>query len=109
MNTKYDLPELSKYSELSSDEQIAIHQMLISYVRSDHFFNIILTNDVEPYDLVKIVSISFENREAAIWVHFETITAERLTMPLDFISRIEICGQEETGYPHLKEAYLEYN
>lgn len=109
MNTKYDLPELSKYSELSSNEQIAIHQMLISYVRSDQFFNIILTNDVEPYDLVKIVSISFENRDAAIWVHFETITAERLTMPLDFISRIEICGQEEISYPRYQQAYFECN
>lgn len=107
MNTKYDLPELSKYSELSNDEQITIHQMLISYVRSDQFFNIILTHDVEPYDLVKIVSISFENRDAAIWVHFETITAERLTMPLDFISRIEICSQEKISYPHYKEAYFE--
>ncbi|MCU4628204.1 hypothetical protein KTJ53_00545 [Acinetobacter variabilis] len=94
MNKQHDLPELSKYSELSNDEQVAIHQMLISYVRSDHFYNIILTHNVEPYDLVKLVSVSFENRDAAIWVHFETITAERLTMPLDFISRIEICHQE---------------
>ncbi len=94
MNTQYDLPELSKYSELSSDEQGSIHEMLISYVRSDHLYNIILTHNVDPYDLVKLVSISFENRDAAIWVHFETITAERLTMPLDFISRIEICNYE---------------
>ena len=55
MNRQHDLPELSKYSELSSDEQVAIHQMLISYVRSDHFYNIILTHNVEPYDLVKLV------------------------------------------------------
>ncbi|WP_287966855.1 hypothetical protein [Acinetobacter sp.] len=94
MNTQFDLPELSKYSELSEDEQVYIHQMLISYVRSDHLYNIILTHNVEPYDLVKLVSISFENRDAAIWVHFETITAERLTMPLDFISRIELSNQE---------------
>ncbi|WP_441368525.1 hypothetical protein [Acinetobacter lwoffii] len=67
---------------------------LLSYVRSDHLYNIILTHNVEPYDLVKLVSISFENRDAAIWVHFETITAERLTMPLDFISRIEVCNYE---------------
>ncbi|MEN8291395.1 hypothetical protein C7E16_04030 [Acinetobacter radioresistens] len=95
MNTQFVLPELSKYSELSDDEQVHIHQMLISYVRSDHLYNIILTHNVEPYDLVKLVSISFENRDAAIWVHFETITAERLTMPLDFISRIEICNHKK--------------
>lgn len=94
MNTQFDLPELSKYSELSDDEQVHIHQTLISYVRSNHLYNIILTHNVEPYDLVKLVSISFENIDAAIWVHFETITAERLTMPLDFISRIEICNLE---------------
>ena len=46
-------------------------------------------------DLVKLVSISFESQDAAIWIHFETITFERLTMPLDFISRIELCNQEE--------------
>ncbi|MCK4107894.1 hypothetical protein [Acinetobacter radioresistens] len=95
MNTQFVLPELSKYSELSDDEQVHIHQMLISYVRSDHLYNIILTHNVEPYDLVKLVSISFEDRDAAIWVHFETITAERLTMPLDFISRIEICNHKK--------------
>jgi len=95
VNTQFVLPELSKYSELSDDEQVHIHQMLISYVRSDHLYNIILTHNVEPYDLVKLVSISFENRDAAIWVHFETITAERLTMPLDFISRIEICNHKK--------------
>jgi len=94
VNIQNDLPELSNYSELSSKEQLTIHQMLISYVRSDHLYNIILTHNVEPYDLVKLVSISFENRDAAIWVHFETITAERLTMPLDFISRIEVCNYE---------------
>jgi len=95
VNTQFVLPELSKYSELSDDEQVHIHQMLISYVRSDHLYNIILTHNVEPYDLVKLVSISFEDRDAAIWVHFETITAERLTMPLDFISRIEICNHKK--------------
>lgn len=93
MNKKYNYPELSKYSELSFEEQTDIHEMLISYVRADRLYNIILLNNVEPYDRVKLVSISFENQDAAIWVHFETITAERLTMPLDFISRIEVCGQ----------------
>lgn len=94
MFVEQDLPELSKYSELSADEQISIHQRLISYVRSNYLCNIILSHNAEPYDLVKLVSIGFENREAAIWVHFETITAERLTMPLDFISRIEMSNQE---------------
>ena len=65
VNIQNDLPELSNYSELSSKEQLTIHQMLISYVRSDHLYNIILTHNVEPYDLVKLVSISFENRDAA--------------------------------------------
>lgn len=51
MNIQNDLPELSNYSELSSKEQLTIHQMLISYVRSDHLYNIILTHNVEPYDL----------------------------------------------------------
>ena len=86
--------ELSKYSELSIQEQTAIHEMLISYVRTNHFYNIVLLHDSDPYDLVKLVSISFENKDAAIWVHFETITAERLTMPLDFISRIELSNQD---------------
>ena len=95
MSKEYNNIEVSKYSELSSDEQTAIHEMLISYVRTDHFYNIVLLHDSEPYDLVKLVSISFENQDAAIWVHFETITGERLTMPLDFISRIELCNHEE--------------
>lgn len=95
MSKEYNSLEISKYSELSSDEQNAIHKMLISYVRTNDFYNIVLLHDSDPYDLVKLVSISFENQDAAIWVHFETITAERLTMPLDFISRIELCNQEE--------------
>ena len=94
MSKKYNHLELSKYSELSSEEQTAIHEMLISYVRTNDFYNIVLLHDRDPYDLVKLVSISFENQDAAIWVHFETLTAERLTMPLDFISRIELCNQE---------------
>ena len=95
MSKEHNTLELSKYSELSSDEQTAIHEMLISYVRTNDFYNIVLLHDSDPYDLVKLVSISFENQDAAIWVHFETITAERLTMPLDFISRIELCSEEE--------------
>lgn len=95
MSKEHNSLEVSKYSELSSDEQTAIHEMLISYIRTNDFYNIVLLHDRDPYDLVKLVSISFENQDAAIWVHFETITAERLTMPLDFISRIELCNQEE--------------
>lgn len=95
MSKEHNTLELSKYSELSSDEQTTIHEMLISYVRTNDFYNIVLLHDSDPYDLVKLVSISFENQHAAIWVHFETITAERLTMPLDFISRIELCSEEE--------------
>ena len=95
MSNEYNSLEVSKYSELSSDEQTTIHEMLISYVRTNDFYNIVLLHDSDPYDLVKLVSISFENQDAAIWVHFETITAERLTMPLDLVSRIELCNQEE--------------
>lgn len=40
MSKEYNNIEVSKYSELSSDEQTAIHEMLISYVRTDHFYNI---------------------------------------------------------------------
>ena len=55
MSKEYNNIEVSKYSELSSDEQTAIHEMLISYVRTDHFYNIVLLHDSEPYDLVKLV------------------------------------------------------
>lgn len=95
MNKKQHPPELCKYRELNSGEQMAIHLMLISYVRENYLYNIIMPNDAAPYNLVKLLSISFENEAAAIWVHFETITAERLTLPIDFISRIEISGQKE--------------
>lgn len=95
MNKKYELPELYRYRELNSIEQMAIHQMLISYVRENYLYNIILPNEAAPYNLVKLLSIQFENEVAAIWVHFETITAERLTLPIELISKIEISGQKE--------------
>ena len=95
MSKEYNNIELSKYKKKKKKKKKKIHEMIISYVRTDHFYNIVLLHDSEPYDLVKLVSISFENQDAAIWVHFETITAERLTMPLDFISRIELCNHEE--------------
>ena len=62
MSKKYNHLELSKYNELSSEEQTAIHEMLISYVRTNHFYNIVLLHDGDPYDLVKLVSISFESK-----------------------------------------------
>lgn len=95
MSNNYKPPELCKYRELSSGEQMAIHLMLISYVREEYLYNIIMPNEAAPYNLVKLISISFENEAVAIWVHFETITGERLTLPIDFISRIEISGQKE--------------
>ena len=95
MNKKYELPELHEYRCLSSGEQMAIHQMLISYVREDHRFNIIMTGTAEPYNLVKLISVSFENEAAAIWIHFETITGERKALPIDYLSRIEFSGQQE--------------
>jgi hypothetical protein len=49
----------------------------------------------EPYNLVKIISVNFENEAAGIWIHFETIVGEKLALPIDFISRIEFSGQQE--------------
>jgi len=95
MNKKYIPPELNKYKCLSSGEQLAIHQLLISYVREDHRFNITIMGNAEPYNLVKLTSINFENEAAAIWVHFETITGEKKALPIDFLTRIEFSGQKE--------------
>lgn len=95
MNKKYELPELHEYRCLSSGEQMAIHQLLISYVREDHRFNIIMMGNAEPYNLVKLTSINFENEAAAIWVHFETIAGEKKALPIDYLSRIEFSGQQE--------------
>ena len=95
MTKQYKVPELYTYRELSSSEQMAIHQMLISHVREDYRFNIIMMGEAEPYNLVKLTSINFENEAAAIWVHFETITGEELALPIDFLSTIEIAGQKE--------------
>lgn len=95
MPKKSLLPELYLYRESPSGIQMAIHQMLISYVREDWRFNIIMTGTAEPYNLVKLTSVNFENDAAAIWVNFETITGEALALPIDFISKIEIAGQKE--------------
>lgn len=95
MNKKYEQPELHEYRCLTSAEQMAIHQMLISYVREDHRFNIIMIGNAEPYNLVKLTSINFENEASAILIHFETITGEQLALPIDYLSRIEFSGQKE--------------
>jgi len=95
MNKKYELPKLHEYRCLSSTEQMAIHQMLISYVRENHRFNIIMMGTAEPYNLVKLISINFENEAAGIWVHFETIAGEKKALPIDFLTRIEFSGQQE--------------
>lgn len=95
MNKKYIPPELHEYRHLTSTKQMAIHQMLISYVREDHRFNIIMMGAAKPYNLVKIISVNFENEAAGIWIHFETIVGEKLALPIDFISRIEFSGQQE--------------
>ncbi|MFW1635495.1 hypothetical protein [Acinetobacter oleivorans] len=95
MSKKYIPPELHEYRSLTSTEQMAIHQMLISYVREDYRFNIIMMGSAEPYNLVKLTSINFESEAAAIWVHFETITGEKKALPIDYLSRIEISGQKE--------------
>ncbi|KQQ77263.1 hypothetical protein [Acinetobacter sp. Leaf130] len=95
MGKKYHQPELHKYRCLTSPEQMAIHQMLISYVREDHRFNIIMMGNAEPYNLVKLLSVNFENEADGIWIHFETITGEKLALPIDYLSRIEFSGQQE--------------
>lgn len=95
MNKKYKPPELNEYRHLTSNEQMAIHQMLISYVREDRRFNIMMMENAEPYNLVKLTSINFENEAAAIWIHFETLTGEQLALPIDYLSRIEFSGQKE--------------
>ncbi|HCW4481932.1 MULTISPECIES: hypothetical protein [Acinetobacter calcoaceticus/baumannii complex] len=96
MSKKDRQPKLSEYRNLTSTEQMAIHQMLISYVREENCrFNIIMAGTAEPYNLVKLTSINFENEASAIWVHFETIIGEQIALPIDFLSRIEFSGQQE--------------
>ncbi|MDH2654137.1 hypothetical protein QDR54_14685 [Acinetobacter baumannii] len=96
MSKKYKPPELHEYRGLTSSEQTVIHQMLISYLREENCrFNIIMSGKAEPYNLVKLTSINFENEASAIWVHFETITGEQIALPIDFLSRIEFSGQQE--------------
>lgn len=95
MMSKSQLPELHLYRESSSGMQMVIHQMLISYVREDWYFNIIMTGSAKPYNMVKLKSINFENEAAAIWVHFEILNGEKKALPIDFLSRIEIAGQKE--------------
>ncbi|MDI7714588.1 hypothetical protein QMJ87_08890 [Acinetobacter baumannii] len=96
MSKKYKPPELHEYRGLTSSEQTAIHQMLISYLREENCrFNIIMSGKAEPYNLVKLTSINFENEASAIWIHFETITGEQIALPIDFLSRIEFSGQQE--------------
>ncbi len=95
MARKYKLPALCRYKELSSSEQITVHEMLISLVRKDYRYNIIMVGYAKPYNLVKLISINFEKEDSGIWVRFETITGENRVLPLDLISKIEISGQKE--------------
>jgi hypothetical protein len=85
-------PELHTYRELSLVQQISINEVLIDIVRDNCRHNIILPNDAEPYNHVKIISVSFEKEAAAIWIHFETKSGEKIAIPIDFISSIEIAG-----------------
>ncbi|WP_333665806.1 hypothetical protein [Acinetobacter guillouiae] len=94
MHNKF--PKLYLYRELKHGEQLAINQMLISYVREFNcLFNVHMKNDAGTYNLVKLKSINFENEATAVWIHFETITNEKIGIPLDFISHIEISGQKD--------------
>ncbi|WP_333670005.1 hypothetical protein [Acinetobacter guillouiae] len=96
MKKKYEPPKLYLYRELKNGEQLAINQMLISYVREiNSLFNIHMKNDAGSYNLVKLKSINFENEATAVWIHFETITGEKVGIPLDFLSNIEISGQKD--------------
>ena len=96
MSKKHEFPELYLYRELTSSEQMAIHQMLISYVREENsLFNIRMKNDAGSYNLVKLTSINFEKEASAIWVYFETITNEKIGIPLDFLSNVEHSGQKD--------------
>lgn len=91
MNNKKP-PELRTYRELSLAQQISINEVLINIARDNCRHNIILPNDAEPYNHVKVISVSFENEAAAIWIHFETKSGEKIALPIDFISSIEIAG-----------------
>lgn len=96
MNKKYEPPELYTYRELSSEEQLAINQMLISYVwEVGCLFNVHIRNEAKSYNLVKLTSVNFENDATSIWIHFETITGESIGISLDFLSKIEHSGQED--------------
>ena len=95
MSKKYKPLELHEYRGLTSSGADGNTQMLISYVREENCrFNIIMSGKAEPYNLVKLTSINFENEASAIWVHFETITGEQIALPIGFL-RIEFSGQQK--------------
>jgi len=54
-----------------------------------------MMGNAEPYNLVKLTSVNFENKGAEIWIHFETLTGEQKALPIDYLSRIEFSGQQE--------------
>ncbi|WP_333669033.1 hypothetical protein [Acinetobacter guillouiae] len=91
MNKKYQSPKLYLYRKLKNCKQLAINQMLISYVHEINcLFNVHMKNNAGSYNLVKLKSINFESEASAIWVHFETITGENIGLPLNFLSSVEI-------------------
>lgn len=91
-----ELSRLYRYYELSSNEQLVIHETLISYVRLENcLFNIYMVDGASAYNLVKLKSINFEKEHNAIWVHFETIIGDRLGIPIDFLEKIEMSGQKD--------------
>lgn len=90
MIEKFKLPELYKYKELSASERLNINQILISYAWLDCLFNIHMRDQNEIYNSVKITSVRFENEATTILIYFETLNLDRIGIPIDYISKIEI-------------------
>ena len=89
VSKEYKLPDFCLYRELPMAQQISINEILVSVAWSDSRHNIILPNNAEPYNHVKITSVNFESEGTAIWVHFETESKQKIALPLDFILNIE--------------------
>lgn len=94
MNTpKRPIPPLHTYRNQSSNMQLAMNQFLISHVREDGYFNVIVIGGAKVFNLVKLKSINFGY--ATVDVVFETITGESIDLPIDLLESIEFAGQKE--------------
>lgn len=90
---KLPIPPLHTYRNQGSTMQLAINQFLISYVREDGYFNIVMVDKAKVYNLVKLESVNFGY--ATVDVVFKTITGELIDLPIDLIESIEFSGQKE--------------